>query len=146
MRKFLAFFAVLMLSGVLAIAQEHSVKGHVTGPDGNPVPGITVQVKGTNTATATNSNGQFTLTTSPDATLLFTGVGFEEQSIKIGNRTNIDVDLASSSKRLNEVVVTALGIKRQARALGYGTQTVNNSELTLSKPVTIGEGLTGKVA
>src|SRR5665213_253109 len=146
MRKFLALFAVLMLSGVLAIAQEHSVKGHVTGPDGNPVPGITVQVKGTNTATATNSNGQFTLTTSPDATLVFTGVGFEEQSIKIGSRSTIDVNLASSSKRLNEVVVTALGIKRQARALGYGTQTVNNSELTLSKPVTIGEGLTGKVA
>lgn len=146
MRKFLALFAVLMLSGVLAIAQEHAVRGHVTGPDGNPVPGITVQVKGTNTATATNSNGQFTLTTSPDATLVFTGVGFEEQSIKIGNRTSIDVNLASSSKRLNEVVVTALGIKRQARALGYGTQTVNNGELTLSKPVTIGEGLTGKVA
>ena len=59
MRRFLALFAVLMLSGVLASAQDHSVKGHVTGPDGNSLPGITVQVQGSNTATATNSNGQY---------------------------------------------------------------------------------------
>ncbi|MDE3184810.1 MAG: SusC/RagA family TonB-linked outer membrane protein [Bacteroidota bacterium] len=146
MRRFLALFAVLMLSGVLASAQDHSVKGHVTGPDGNSLPGITVQVKGSNTATATNSNGQFELTVPANATLIFTGVGFTEQTIKVGNRTTVDVTLASDAKRLNEVVVTALGIKRQQRALGYGTQNVGAKELNVSKPVTIGEGLTGKVA
>jgi len=146
MRRFLALFAVLMLTGVLASAQDHSVKGHVTGPDGNPLPGITVQVKGSNTATATNANGQFELAVPANSTLDFTGVGFESQSIKVGNKANLDVTLSASTKRLNEVVVTALGIKRQERALGYGTKTVGNSELTVSKPVTIGEGLTGKVA
>lgn len=146
MRRFLALFAVLMLSGALASAQDHSVKGHVTGPDGNSLPGITVQVKGSNTATATNTNGQFELTVPANSTLVFTGVGFEEQSLKMGNRTTGDVTLASSTKRLNEVVVTALGIKRQSRSLGYGSQNVASAELNVSKPVTIGEGLTGKVA
>lgn len=146
MRRFLALFAVLMLSGVLASAQDHSVKGHVTGPDGNSLPGITVQVKGSNTATATNSNGQFELTVPANSTLVFTGVGFTEQSLKIGNRSVIDVTLAADTKRLNEVVVTALGIKRQERALGYGSKNVGSNELNISKPVTIGEGLTGKVA
>ena len=146
MRRFLALFAVLMLSGVLASAQDHSVKGHVTGPDGNSLPGITVQVKGSSTATATNANGQFELSVPANSTLVFTGVGFEEQSIKIGNRSQVDVTLASSTKRLNEVVVTALGIKRQEKSLGYSTKTVNSNDLNISKPVTIGEGLTGKVA
>ena len=146
MRRFLALYAVLMLSGVLASAQVHSVKGHVTGPDGNSLPGITVQLQGSNTATATNSNGQFELSVPANSTLVFTGVGFEDQTLKIGNRTVADITMASSTKRLNEVVVTALGIKRQARSLGYGSQNVGSSELNVSKPVTIGEGLTGKVA
>jgi TonB-linked SusC/RagA family outer membrane protein len=146
MRRFLALFAVLMLSGVLASAQDHSVKGHVTGPDGNSLPGITVQVKGTNTATATNANGQYELSVPSNATLVFTGVGFEEQSIDVGSRTTLDVTLSSSTKRLNEVVVTALGIKRQERSLGYSTKNVNSNDLNVSKPVTVGEGLTGKVA
>jgi len=146
MRRFFLLFAVLMLSGVLASAQTHSVKGHVTGPDGSSLPGITVQVKGTNTAIATDANGQFELTVPANSTLVFTGVGFEEQSFNIGARSSVDVTLASSSKRLNEVVVTALGIKRQEKSLGYSTKTVNANDLTISKPVTIGEGLTGKVA
>ncbi|MGN6604206.1 MAG: SusC/RagA family TonB-linked outer membrane protein [Ginsengibacter sp.] len=146
MRRFLALFAVLMLSGVLASAQDHSIKGHVTGPDGSSLPGITVQVQGTNTATATNANGQFELTVPSNATLVFTGVGFTEQTIKVGNRSTIDVTLEANTKRLNEVVVTALGIKRQSRALGYGSVNVGTNELNVSKPVTVGEGLTGKVA
>lgn len=146
MRRFLTLFTVLMLSGVLATAQTHKVKGHVTGPDGNSLPGITVLVEGTNTATATNANGQFELTVPTNSTLVFTGVGFEEQSLKAGDRSTVDVTLVSGSRRLNEVIVTALGIKRQERSLGYGTKSVNSNELNISKPTTIGEGLTGKVA
>lgn len=146
MRRFLALFAVLMLSGVLASAQDHSVKGHVTGPDGNSLPGITVQVQGSNTATATNTNGQFELTVPSNATLVFTGVGYTEQTIKVGNRSTFDVTLQSDTKRLNEVIVTALGIRRQEKSLGYSTKTVNSNDLNISKPVTVAEGLSGKVA
>ena len=146
MRKFLVLFALLMLCGGLVFSQAHSVKGHVTGPDGNPLPFITVQVKGSKAATATNSNGQFELSVPSNAVLIFTGVGFEEQSLNVGNRTSVDVTLQTNVRKLNEVVVTALGIKRQERALGYSTKKVNSDELNVSKPVTISEGLTDKVA
>ncbi|MGN6533127.1 MAG: TonB-dependent receptor plug domain-containing protein, partial [Ginsengibacter sp.] len=146
MKRILVLFTVLMLTGFLASAQTHTVRGLVTGPDGSPVPGITVQEKATNTATATDANGQYEISVPVNSTLVFTGVGFEDQSIKIGSRGQIDVTLASGTKRLNEVVVTALGIKRQEKSLGYSTKTVNSNDLNVSKPVTIGEGLTGKVA
>ena len=147
MRRFLALFAVLMLSGVFATAQDHSVKGHVTGPDGNSLPGITVQLKGSSkTGVATDAAGEYTITVPVNSTLLFSGVGFKEQSVQVGNRSTVDVSLESSTQKLNEVVVTALGIKRQERAIGYSAQKVDNSLLTESKPTTIGEGLTGKVS
>ncbi|HET7116048.1 MAG TPA: SusC/RagA family TonB-linked outer membrane protein [Hanamia sp.] len=146
MRRFLALFAVLMLSGVLASAQTHSVKGHVTGPDGNPLPGITVQVKGTNTATATDANGQFDLTVPSDATLVFTGVGFEEQSIKVGDRSSINMSLTSSTKQLSEVVVTALGISREKKALGYATQTLSSEAINKGANPNLASALEGKLS
>lgn len=146
MRKFLSLFMVLMLCGTLVSAQNHTVKGQVTGPDNNPIPGITVQVEGTNTATATNANGQYELSVPANATLVFTGVGFEKQTLKVGTRGSADVSMVSGTKRLDEVVVTALGIRREAKSLGYSTRTVNSDELNISKPVTVAEGLAGKVA
>src|SRR6185312_8603562 len=102
MKRILVLFAVLMLSGFLASAQTHSVKGIVSGPDGTPLPGITVQVKGTKMATATDGNGQYELTIPSNSTLLFTGVGFEDQTVSVAGRATLNVTLASNSKRLNE--------------------------------------------
>ena len=146
MKRTIVLFFVLMLSGILASAQVHSVKGIVTGPDGNPIPGITVQVKGTNTAAATNTNGQYELNVPANSTLVFTGVGFTEQSLKVGNHTSLDVTLTSENKQLNEIVVTALGIKRESRALGYSTTTVSNDVINRSKPVNLATGLIGQVS
>ncbi|MGN6604204.1 MAG: SusC/RagA family TonB-linked outer membrane protein [Ginsengibacter sp.] len=147
MRRFLALFAVLMLSGVLASAQDHSVKGRVTGPDGTSLQGITVQVQGTNTATATNANGQFELTVPSNATLIFTGVGFTTQTIKVGNRSTVNVSLASDTKRLNEIVVTALGIQRNRNTLPYAAQQISGDDVNKSavnmNPVS---NLSGKIA
>jgi TonB-linked SusC/RagA family outer membrane protein len=146
MKRILLFFTVLMLIGFLASAQTHLVKGHVTGPDGTPLPGITVQLKGTNTATATNANGEYELNVPANSTLIFTGVGFEEQNVDVSNRPTVDVTLTSSSKRLNEVVVTALGIRRNRNTLPYSAQQVSGDEL--SKTVTLNpvSSLSGKVA
>src|SRR5690242_8947313 len=147
MRRFLALFAVLMLSGVLASAQDHSVKGRVTGPDGTSLQGITVQVQGTNTATATNANGQFELSVPSNATLIFTGVGFTTQTIKVGNRSTVNVSLASDTKRLNEIVVTALGIQRNRNTLPYAAQQISGDDVNKSavnmNPVS---NLSGKIA
>lgn len=146
MKRIIVLFSALMLSGILASAQDHSVKGRVTGPDGNSLPGITVQVKGSNTATATDSKGQFEITVPSNATLDFTGVGFAEQSLKVGDRGSVAVSLLANTQRLNEVVVTALGIQRQARSLGYATAKVNSSELTQARVTNVGAGLAAKVS
>lgn len=146
MRKSLALLTMLMLCGVFAFAQQKTVKGKVLDGDGNPLQGITVQVRGTNTATPTNDEGEFSLSVPHNAVLVFSGVGFQNQELRVGNQSNLTIVLQSQSKTLEQVVVTALGIKRQEKAIGYGTQTVNNEVLTESKPTTIGEGLTGKVA
>lgn len=146
MRRFIPFLMVLMLCGIFASAQTHIVKGTVTGPDGTPLQGISVQVKGTKSGTATDASGQYQISVPSNATLIFSGVGFEEQSQKVGNSTSLDVYLQSNTKRLNEVVVTALGIRRQERSLGYSTTKVSDQDLNITKPVTIGEGLTGKVS
>jgi TonB-linked SusC/RagA family outer membrane protein len=146
MRQFLAFLAVLMFSGISASAQDHTLKGHVTDPDGNSIPGITVQVKGTNTATVTDANGEFELTVHPNTILFFTGIGFAEQSIKVGNRASINISLASSTKTLNEIVVTALGIRRDKRTLTYATQEVTGAALVNAKQDNLINALAGKVA
>src|SRR3569623_425068 len=146
MKRILVLFTVLMLTGFLACAQTQTVKGVVTGPDGNSLPGITVQVKGTNTATATNANGQYELNIPANSTLVFTGVGFQEQSVKAGTRSTVDVTLVSSTQRLNEIVGAAQGIKRENRALGYSTATVSSADLNKSKPINVAQGLIGQVS
>ncbi len=146
MRRFLTLLTVLMLCGGLAFAQK-KVTGKVLDANGNGLQGITVQVRGTNTATPTNAEGEFTLSVpSAKSVLVFTGVGLQPQEIRVGDQTEITVVMQSESKTLEQVVVTALGIKRQEKSLGYGTKTVASEELNTSKPTTVGEGLTGKVA
>jgi TonB-linked SusC/RagA family outer membrane protein len=146
MKKILSFIMVLMLCGVLASAQTHSVKGQVTGPDGSPLPGITIQVKGTTTATASDASGHFEVSAGDDATLIFTGVGFQEQTVKVDSRSSLEVKLATSSEKLNEVVVTALGQSSRKTKIGYATTSFNSAEINKAAPVNVMNGLAGKVA
>lgn len=147
MRRSLTLLTVFLFCGLFAFAQQKTVSGKVIDANGAPLQGITVQVRGTNTATPTNAEGEFMITVpNNNAVLVFTGVAVESQEIKVGNQTTITVVMQSESRTLEQVVVTALGIKRQEKSLGYGTQTVSNEDLTKSQPTTIGEGLTGKVA
>lgn len=146
MKRPIVLFFVLMLSCLLASAQDHLVKGRVTGPDGNPLQGITVQVKGTHIAAATDANGEYELSVPSNANLDFSGVGFETQSIKISGRTSFDVSLRSATQQLSEVIVTALGIKRDKRTLTYATQEVSGSTLVEAKQDNLVNALAGKVA
>jgi TonB-dependent SusC/RagA subfamily outer membrane receptor len=146
MKKILSFIMVLMLCGVLASAQTHSVKGQVTGPDGSPLPGITIQVKGTTTATASDASGHFEVSAGDDATLIFTGVGFQEQTVKVDSRSSLEVKLATASEKLNEVVVTALGQSSRKTKIGYATTSFNSAEINKAAPVNVMNGLAGKVA
>lgn len=146
MRRFLSLLTVLMLCGAWAYAQERTVTGKVISADGTPLPGITVQAQGSDAATLTDDGGNFSIAVPQNTTLLFSSVGFETQSLKVGEQADYTIVMQSQIQKLEQVVVTALGIKRQERSLGYGTSTIDDELLTETKPTTIGEGLTGKVA
>ncbi|PWT94837.1 MAG: SusC/RagA family TonB-linked outer membrane protein [Bacteroidetes bacterium] len=127
---------------------KHSVaiSGKVTGPDGNPVVGATVTVKGTNRAVATGADGSFTIDAKSGETLVISAVGFATQEIAVGSNTTVAVQLAAGGTQLSEVVVTALGIKREKRALGYSAQNVTGESLTKAREVNILNSLQGKLA
>ena len=128
-RKLSLLWAFSCIS-LLAISQSVRVSGKVTDAKGSGVPGINGIVKGSTKGTATGNDGTFTINTSANSILVFSGVGFAQQEISLNGRTNIDVQLAASRNELNEVVVTALGINRQAKSLVYATQTIKPAELT----------------
>jgi iron complex outermembrane receptor protein len=122
------------------------VKGVVRDETGTPVAGVTVMVKGTTNGTQTDINGQFTLNASPGDVLVFRYIGYDTQEVTVGKNTNFTIDLKKNSGALNEVVVTALGIKREKRSLGYSAQTISGADMDKVNPPNIATGLMGKVA
>jgi TonB-linked SusC/RagA family outer membrane protein len=126
-------------------AFQEVVRGKVTGPDGNPVPGANVSVKGSRHGATTASDGSFSITASKGDILVITSVGYAGKQVKVGDG-DVAVSLVESTKQLDEVVVTALGIKKQARSLGYSTTEVNGGALTDSREQNLGNALTGQVA
>lgn len=122
------------------------VTGTVTNEAGESIPGVAVSVKGTSTGAITDLNGNYRLTVPDGATLVFSYIGFGTQEIPIGNRSVIDVVLKEDTQGLEEVVVTALGIQRSARSLGYATATVKSEELTVNRTPNMMNALVGKIA
>jgi hypothetical protein len=106
------------------MAQDIQISGTVTDASGAPLPGVSIVVKGTTTGTASSVDGNFELPVPPGATLVFSSVGMKSQEIAVGNQTVIDVVLEADIVGLDEVVVTALGITREKKSLGYATQEV----------------------
>jgi TonB-linked SusC/RagA family outer membrane protein len=106
------------------------LKGKITDENGDPVSGATITVKGTTRSTATNDAGDFTMTgINENATLVITHVNFKSQEIRVNNRATINISLTSTASDLEGVVVTALGVKREARSVGYATSTVKGEDL-----------------
>lgn len=153
MRKTLLALALLLVSSLLvalpslqATAQEHRVTGKVTGQDGSPLPGITIQVKGTSSGTATDADGQYELTAPDNATLTFRGIGFTEQNVNVGSRSEVNITMQSSTQQLNELVVTALGRGESKEKIGYATQTFTSSQINQNAPANMLSNLAGKIA
>ena len=136
---------LLMVSFSLVSAQTKTASGTVTSADnGEPVIGASVLIKGTSQGTITNVNGKFTLTVPANATLVISSIGMISQ--EVAPATNLEIVLVTDAKTLDELVVTALGIQRQKRDLGYSTTNINSEELTQAKSVSVATGLQGKVA
>src|SRR5688572_7704127 len=122
-------FLLLVCSG---FAAAQTVTGKViSATDGAGIPGVSVVLRGTTVGTSTDSEGKFVLTNSevPNGTLVFSFIGYASQEIAVQNQTEINVTLAEDVTTLNEVVVTALNIEKEKKALNSGVAVVNGSEL-----------------
>jgi TonB-linked SusC/RagA family outer membrane protein len=148
MKKNFLLFLFLQVFSTFLIAQTRVISGTVTGyEDGMPVIGCTVQLKGTITGITTDINGKYTLTVPQNANILvFSYIGMKSQEVEIGTRGIIDVSLQSDLVGLNEVVVTALGISREKKSLGYATQQVNGDAVSTIKTDNFVNTLSGKIA
>jgi len=130
MRRFLALVAMLLL-GAMAFAQTRTVTGTVTNPDGSPVPFASVTETGTKNVTTANENGAFTINMQPNGTLTVTAAGFQSATVT-PTGTNVAVTMTRGEGQLQEVVVTALGIRRERRSLTYAAQTISGDQINKS--------------
>jgi len=132
----------------LATAQSRIIKGSVTeSTDSEPVLGASILIKGTATGTVTDLDGQFELVVpSNESILVVSFIGFQSQEIVVGNRSTVNVVLDYSSEELSEVVVTALGVEREVKALGYSVQAVDGDKFTEARETNVMNSLSGRVA
>jgi TonB-linked SusC/RagA family outer membrane protein len=147
-KRILLSLALFVCSLVAVYAQQKMIRGKVVGAEDNiPLPGVSVVVKGTTNGTVTDAQGNYQISTSQSAqALIFSFVGYAAQEISIGNSSTIDVKLSVDTKQLSEVVVTAAGIQREKKALGYAVSTIKSNQLQqVSEPDPL-RALSGKVA
>ncbi len=147
MKRLTSLFVCFVLFGFQAMmAQNIQISGTVTDASGAPLPGVSIVVKGTTTGTASSVDGNYELPVPPGATLVFSSVGMKSQEIAVGNQTVIDVVLESDIVGLDEVVVTALGITREKKSLGYATQEVSGEEVNKVKTDNFINSMSGRVS
>ena len=148
MRKIkLLLLGGLLMATQLLMAQTREVTGMVTDANGTPLSGASVRIKNAKTGTIAATDGSFKINVAPNTVLIISGVGFEAREIAVGNDQNLNVSLQlSSSQSLNEVVITALGVKKEKKALGYSVSVVTKKDLELRPEGDIGRILTGKAA
>lgn len=123
------------------------VEGKVTDKNtGQPIPGASIQIKGSKAGTSTDASGNYSINVPNDAVLIVTSVGYQRVEVAVNGQTTINISLQPEITGLSNVVITALGIKRQERELGYSTQKVEGSSLQTIKGVDVATSLTGKVS
>ncbi len=128
------------------VKQSKRITGTIIDERGDPIIGANVVEKGTSNGTITDIDGNFSLNVSDNATLYISYIGYVAQEVAVTGRTVFNISLKEDAQRLDEVVVTALGIKRQARSIGYSTAQVGGEQFTESREINLGNALTGKIA
>jgi len=144
--KFLRILSSFLLMFAFGFSvQAQSISGIVTDENGVPLPGATVLVEGTQNGVSTDFDGNYSINATSGDTLVFSFVGYTSQSVVVGTSSTINAQL-SSDAQLDEVVVTALGVKRNIKSLGYSLTQVDGSELSDNKTSNAINALQGKVA
>lgn len=136
----------MVLNGDAFAAAFKRVTGVVRTADGSTVPGVSVSVKGSARGAISDVNGAYAIEANEGAVLVFTAIGFETQELVVGGAATYDIVLLESKKELAEVVVTALGVKKEKRSLGFSVTEVKGAELAATNEVNPINALQGKVA
>jgi TonB-linked SusC/RagA family outer membrane protein len=146
LKRALPLLFVLLTS--MAWAQERVLTGKVTSKeDGTSLPGVNVVVKGTTNGTVTDADGNYSLSIpSSGASLTFSFIGLKSEEIVIGERTSVSIQLSLDVTQLSEIVVTALGVEKEAKTIGYSVATIKNDFLTQGRVTNFAAGLSGKVS
>ena len=135
------------MTPLVGFAQSLTVSGKViSSDDGYGLPGVTIQVKGTSVGTVTDMDGNYSLNADGKEVLVFSFVGYKTKEVAIKGKNKIDVTLEVDSQTLDDVVVTALGIKRQKRELGYATEEIGGDLIAKSGSGSIISALSGRSA
>ncbi|WP_037498798.1 SusC/RagA family TonB-linked outer membrane protein [Sphingobacterium deserti] len=143
------FTILLVLTCLIGIsfAQNREVTGKVTSAkDGSPISGVSVSVEGANNATQTDADGFYSISVPSGGTLSFSYVGYVAQRVSLGNQSVLNVKLVGEEGALEEVVVTALGVTREKKSLGYATQEVRGEVLSAARGGNALQSLSGNVA
>jgi len=145
--KVTSLFFALMFLPMLAFAANIKVTGRVIDNSGEPLIGVSILVKGTSTGTLTNLDGEFSIDVAEGDVLKFSYVGYQPQEVTVtSSSSSINITMIEDAKKLDEVVVTALGIKREQKSLSYNVQQVKGDMLTTNKDANFVNSLAGKVA
>lgn len=129
----------------LAEQQKNTVRGTVTDQAGEPIIGASIVIKGTTKGVVTDTEGHFSIDVSNGATLEVSCIGYEKRVVKVGAQRNVSITLAEDTKSLSDVVVTAMGIKKERKALGYAVTDMKADELMKNKNTNVINSLQGKV-
>ncbi len=147
LKNLLRCLILLMLWSTGSYAQDKNISGKVTDEENAPIPGVNVLVKGTNQGTITDIEGSYRLSVPDTAsTLVFSFVGYEVREVAIGNQSTVNVNMDVDATELSEVVVTALGIRKDKAKLGYAVQEVEGEKLVKAREPSAISNLTGRVA
>jgi len=149
MRKITIMLAFLLFAGLnFALAQTRTISGIVTSSeDGSAIPGVTVQVKGTTVGTTTDLDGKYLLEVKPGyKVLVFSYVGMKAKEVTLGNQNQINVVMDPDVLQMDEVVVTAIGITKSKKALGYNVQDVSSDDIAKSGNTDVVNALQGRVS
>ncbi|ADY53679.1 TonB-dependent receptor plug [Pseudopedobacter saltans DSM 12145] len=148
MKKLVRSLFIMLFVATSVMAQERTITGTVTSAeDGFPLPGVSVSVKGTTAGTQTNVNGQYSIKTSTsNPVLVFSFIGTKTQELAVPSSNVLNVKLAADAEQLSEVVVTALGISREAKSLGYSSTTLKADDLDRARETNVLNSLAGKAA
>lgn len=139
-------FVLLIFGLSSALGQNKTIQGTVTDTEGLPLPGVNVLVKGTTTGTQTDFDGNYSITASQGQTLIFSYIGQKTVEQLIESSSTLNVQMDDDTQALEEVVVTAQGVKREARSLGYAVSKIDNEEIENRPEGDLGRVLRGKAA